>query len=210
RGTDRISAMVMSAVSSVRTPGVLVTVMPRWSAVATSILSTPLPKLAISLSRSPVWLSTEASMRSVTVGTSTSAVLTASASSDWVIGLSSILSLASNNSRMRVSTRSGNLRVTITSGFFRLVIILPLMLDRLRGAGGWFPPGVIQVSLTCSGVTGYGDIGTGAGLVFCTRYPGRDKAGEPRFRPYRRGDRRRVHLCDVASRWTVDTGNYSA
>ena len=50
RGTARISAMVMSAVSSVSTPGVLVTVMPRWSAVATSILSTPLPKLAISLS----------------------------------------------------------------------------------------------------------------------------------------------------------------
>ena len=42
--------MVMSAVSSVSTPGVLVTVMPRCSAVATSILSTPLPKLAISLS----------------------------------------------------------------------------------------------------------------------------------------------------------------
>ena len=41
--------MVMSAVSSVSTPGVLVTVMPRCSAVATSILSTPLPKLAISL-----------------------------------------------------------------------------------------------------------------------------------------------------------------
>ena len=47
--------MVMSAVSSVSTPGVLVTVMPRWSAVATSILSTPLPKLAISFSRSPDW-----------------------------------------------------------------------------------------------------------------------------------------------------------
>jgi hypothetical protein len=44
RGTAGISAMVMSAVSSVRTPGVLVTVMPRCSAVATSILSTPLPK----------------------------------------------------------------------------------------------------------------------------------------------------------------------
>ena len=72
--------MVMSAVSSVSTPGVLVTVMPRCTAVATSILSTPLPKLAISLSCSPDLLSTEASMRSVTVGTSTSAVFTASAS----------------------------------------------------------------------------------------------------------------------------------
>ncbi len=44
RGTERISAMVMSAVSSVSTPGVLVTVMPRWTAAATSMLSTPLPK----------------------------------------------------------------------------------------------------------------------------------------------------------------------
>ena len=53
RGTARISAMVMSAVSSVSTPGVLVTVMPRCSAVSTSMLSTPLPKLAISFSCSP-------------------------------------------------------------------------------------------------------------------------------------------------------------
>ena len=51
RGTARISAMVMSAVSSVRTPGVLVTVMPRLRAVSRSMLSTPVPKLAISLSR---------------------------------------------------------------------------------------------------------------------------------------------------------------
>jgi hypothetical protein len=34
RGTARISAMVMSAVSSVSTPGVLVTVMPRARAVS--------------------------------------------------------------------------------------------------------------------------------------------------------------------------------
>ena len=40
--------MVMSAVSSVSTFGVLVTVMPRAWAAITSILSTPLPKLAIS------------------------------------------------------------------------------------------------------------------------------------------------------------------
>ena len=83
RGTARISAMVMSAVSSVRTPGVLVTVMPRSTAAATSILSTPLPKFAISLSRSPALPSTASSMRSVTVGTSTSAVFTASTSSAW-------------------------------------------------------------------------------------------------------------------------------
>ena len=67
--------MVMSAVSSVSTPGVLVTVMPRSTAAATSILSTPLPKFAISLSCSPALPSTASSMRSVTVGTSTSAVL---------------------------------------------------------------------------------------------------------------------------------------
>ena len=75
--------MVMSAVSSVSTPGVLVTVMPRSTAAATSMLSTPLPKLAISLRLSPASLSTAASMRSVTVGTSTSAVLMASASWAW-------------------------------------------------------------------------------------------------------------------------------
>ncbi len=49
RGTASISAMVMSAVSSVSTFGVLVTVMPFLAAAATSMLSTPLPKLAISL-----------------------------------------------------------------------------------------------------------------------------------------------------------------
>ena len=57
------------------------------------------------------------SMRSVTVGTSTSAVVTASASAAWLIGLSSRLSRVSNSSRMRVSTLSGSLRVTTTSGF---------------------------------------------------------------------------------------------
>ena len=45
--------MVMSAVSSVSTPGVLVTMMPRTRAVSRSMLSTPLPKLAISLSCGP-------------------------------------------------------------------------------------------------------------------------------------------------------------
>ena len=63
----------MSAVSSVRTPGVLVTAMPRSVAAVTSILSTPLPKLAISFICSPARPISSASMRSVTVGTSTSA-----------------------------------------------------------------------------------------------------------------------------------------
>src|SRR5687767_15673993 len=52
RGTARINAMVMSAVSSVNTPGVLVTVMPRSTALATSMLSTPVPNCATSLNRS--------------------------------------------------------------------------------------------------------------------------------------------------------------
>ncbi len=117
--------MVMSAVSSVSTPGVLVTVMPRLNAVATSIWSKPLPKLAMSLSRSPALLSTAASMRSVTVGTSTSALLTASARSDWLMGASSRLRRASNSSRMRVSTMSGSLRVTTTKSCLGFGILLP-------------------------------------------------------------------------------------
>ena len=47
----------------------------------------------------------------------TSAVLAATTSSAWLNGLSSALSRASNNSRMRISTLSGSLRVTTTSGF---------------------------------------------------------------------------------------------
>jgi hypothetical protein len=45
--------MATSAVSSVSTPGVLVTVMPRWMALCTSILSTPAPNWAIRRSCSP-------------------------------------------------------------------------------------------------------------------------------------------------------------
>ena len=69
----------MSAVSSVSTPGVLVTVMPRRSAEVTSIWSTPLPKLAISFICSPAWAIMPALMGSVMVGTSTSASRIASA-----------------------------------------------------------------------------------------------------------------------------------
>ncbi len=110
--------MVMSAVSSVKTFGVLVTVMPRACAAATSILSTPLPKLAISLSLESGALRISLVISSVTVGTSTSAVRTASASCSADNGVSSRLSRASNNSRMRVSIVSGSLRVTTTRGFF--------------------------------------------------------------------------------------------
>src|SRR6267142_2138473 len=57
-------------------------------------------------------------MRSVTVGTSTSAVFTASTSCGELSGVSSALSRVSNNSISRVSMASGSFRVTITSGFF--------------------------------------------------------------------------------------------
>jgi hypothetical protein len=108
--------MVMSAVSSVSTPGVLVTVMPLAVAVSTSILSTPVPKLAISLSWSPACMMTDLSILSVTVGTSTSAFFTASTSWDWLIGSSVSFSVVANSSRIRVSTTSGSLRVTMTVG----------------------------------------------------------------------------------------------
>ncbi|MNL60803.1 hypothetical protein D3C87_1846470 [compost metagenome] len=100
--------------SSVSTPGVLVTMMPRALAVATSILSTPAPKLAISLSRSPARDRRRLSMRSVMVGTSTSAWFMASTSSSAVKGLSVTFSWVSNSSHIRVSTGSGSLRVTMT------------------------------------------------------------------------------------------------
>ena len=118
RAVASTSAMVMSAVSSVSTPGVLVTVMPRWRAVSRSIWSTPVPNEAISFSRGPACDSTRLSMRSVTVGTSTSAVFTASTSWVELSGLSSALSRVSNSSISRVSIASGSFRVTITSGFF--------------------------------------------------------------------------------------------
>ena len=116
RATARISAIVMSAVSSVSTPGVLVTVMPRWSATPMSMWSTPLPKLAIRRRFGPAWASSEASISSVTVGTSTSASCRACARAPPVSGVSSWLRRASNSSRIRVSTTSGRRRVTTTSG----------------------------------------------------------------------------------------------
>ncbi len=127
RGTASISAMVISAVSGVSTFGVLVTVMPLRAAAVTSILSTPLPKFAISLRFSPACSIRAASMVSVMVGTRTSASFTAATSSGWVMGLSSTFRRASNSSRMRVSTGSGSLRVMTTRGFF-----LPAMASSSR------------------------------------------------------------------------------
>src|SRR6266850_398191 len=80
--------------------------------------STPVPNEAISFRRGPACDSTRLSMRSVTVGTSTSAAFTASTSCGEPSGLSSELSRVSNNSINRVSMASGSFRVTITSGFF--------------------------------------------------------------------------------------------
>src|SRR6185437_11975864 len=93
---------------------------------------------AISLRSGLAWLSTARSMRSVTVGTSTLATLTASISSSRVKGLSSRLSLASKSSRSRVSTTSGSLRVTITRG--RSAITSPVRIYR----GGGFPRVILQ------------------------------------------------------------------
>jgi hypothetical protein len=151
-GTARSSAIVMSAVSSVSTPGVLVTVMPRSSAVLTSILSTPLPKLAISLSFSPARTSTLESMRSLTVGTKTSAVFAASINSVCVIGRSSRLSRASNSSRMRVSIASGSLRVTITSGLVAGIVWLQ------RSRGNWPPQALSRRGQTGKGWTRCGEV----------------------------------------------------
>ena len=130
RATDRISAMVMSAVSSVRTPGVLVTVMPRCRALARSIWSTPVPKDAMRRRFSPAWARMAASIRSVTVGTSTSAAFTASTSCAWLIGASSRLRRTLNNSAMRVSIASGSFRVTMTSGLDDMET-LPLLARRI-------------------------------------------------------------------------------
>ena len=110
--------MVMSAVSSVSTPGVEVTVMPRWRAVARSIWSTPVPKEAIRRRFGLAWARMRESIRSVTVGTTTSATFTASISSAWLKAWSSWFRRVSNSSIIRVSIASGSFRVTITNGFF--------------------------------------------------------------------------------------------
>ena len=120
RGTARIMAIVMSAVSSVKTVGVLVTVMARLCAASRSILSTPAPKLAINFSRRLGKPSSSSSIRSATVGTKTSAISIAFASSSLHIGVSSSLRRASNNSIIRASMTSGSFRVTTTRGLFAI------------------------------------------------------------------------------------------
>ena len=130
-----ISAMVRSAVSSVSTPGVLVTVIPLALAAATSMWSTPAPKLATTFSFGPALPSRAWSILSVMVGTRTSARPTASLSWARDMGSSVRLSSVSNSSRMRVSTGSGSLRVTMTFGL--RAAMSDLRLEAVKG--GAFP-----------------------------------------------------------------------
>ena len=126
RGTARISAMVMSAVSSVSTPGVLVTVMPRSQrgrdvdvVDAVAEIGDQLQLLAGVAEHRPVDRDRLPSARS------RRRLWHASARSAWLIGLSSRLRRVSNSSRMRVSTLSGSFRVTTTSGFLPDAIRCP-------------------------------------------------------------------------------------
>src|SRR5690606_4027281 len=82
-----------------------------------------------------------ASILSVTVGTSTSAVLTASPRSAALIGLSSALRRTSNSSRILSSIASGSLRVTTTTGFFCFTIGFGTSMDWVEKRG-------VQGSLT--------------------------------------------------------------
>ena len=109
--------MVMSAVSSVSTPGVLVTVMPRALAAATSMWSTPAPKLAISFSCGPA-AAISAGVDPVGDGghQHVGARPRPPPAPRRPSAASSRLSSVSNSSRIRVSTASGSLRVTTTFG----------------------------------------------------------------------------------------------
>ncbi len=132
-----ISASVRSAVSSVKTPGVLVTTIRRARAAAMSMWSVPAPKLAIMPSRSPACAIIAVSMVSVTVGTSTSQSRIAASSWVRVIGVSSRLKTASNNSAMRASTAGSSLRVMMTrgrGGIGRWVSMIPRGYAVHRGA----------------------------------------------------------------------------
>src|SRR4029077_9939769 len=121
-------------------------------------------------------------MRSVTVGTSTSAFLTVSASSAAVMGLSWRLSCVSNSSRMRVSTLSGSLRVTTTSGLLRCAMVSTFATSLPRERAGL---AFVQVSLTAVLDTG---IAFDPGEVsLCNRCRCEDK-GPLRSRPLARAD----------------------
>jgi hypothetical protein len=90
----------------------------------------------------PALLRNAAVIRSVTVGTSTSAPRAASISRSGASGSSLRLRWTSNSSIIRVSTTSGSLRVTSTDGFC-LAMFSRAPEKRVLAAGGEFltPPG---------------------------------------------------------------------
>ncbi len=110
--------MVRSAVSSVSTPGVLVTMMPRALAVATSMWSTPGPEVGDQLRA--VRRPRDQQAASMLVGDGGHQHVGAASwprpvhRPSWV--RRSTFSSVSNSSRIRVSTGSGSLRVTMTFG----------------------------------------------------------------------------------------------
>ena len=110
------SVMAMSAVQSVSTSGVLVTVNPAALAASRSMWLKPTPKLPMMRALRGLAPSTSAEMRSVTVGSSASAARSASCSSATSMRWSSLLSLVSNRSVRRASTAVGQRRVTTTLG----------------------------------------------------------------------------------------------
>ena len=180
----------------------------------TSILSTPLPKLAISFSLQSGCLSSSSVISSVTVGTSTSAVRTASAICSGVIGVSSRLSRASNSSRMRVSIESGSLRVTTTRGFFltdmscshevRSDLINPVVRHCRCSAVPAFPWGFPEISLGFPKES-FGLVSFSCRSVLSSRRPGQDKNNPERRRRGPCGHRaegRHLRVLPVAwTRW---------
>ena len=111
-----MSITASSAVSSVRTSGVLVTTTPRCFAAATSMLLNPTPKLARMRVFKGSVASTSAVMRSVTVHSRASAVRSACARPATLRGRSSGFSCASNSRATCSSTGAGSRRVTTTCG----------------------------------------------------------------------------------------------
>ena len=136
-GIDHVDVAAANArgITVTNTPGVLVTMIPLALAAATSMWSTPAPKLATTFNFGPALPSRAWSILSVMVGTRTSARPTASASWARDMGSSVRLSSVSNSSRMRVSTGSGSLRVTMTFGL--RAAMSDLRLEAVKG--GAFP-----------------------------------------------------------------------
>jgi len=128
RGTARISAMVMSAVSSVRTPGVLVTMTPRACAAGTSMLVDAVAEIGDHLRRSPALASSVASMRSVTVGYQHVGGFHGIGEFRLAHRLVVEVEVGVEQLPHAGSTRSGSLRVITTRGFLALAMgVQPLL-----------------------------------------------------------------------------------